>query len=88
MSVEDAERIEEERKNLEIAKDFQRIANEEHYKEKAEIENQTGRQSNLSNDSPPLAGKDERSNLNQTQTIQTVSQENQTKAQKDKVYHT
>jgi hypothetical protein len=66
VSVEEAERIEAERKNLESAKDFQRIANLEHYKEKAEIENQTGVQPNLPIDSLPLAGSDERSNLNQT----------------------
>jgi hypothetical protein len=42
VSAEDLENIEAEKKNLESARDFQRIANEEHYKEKAEIENQTG----------------------------------------------
>ncbi len=66
------------RRNLECAKDFQLIANLEHYKEKAEIEskraeieNQTGLQLNLSTDSLPLAGTDDSSNPNQT----TLSQE-------------
>ncbi len=84
MTVEDTERIEEERKNFESARDFQRMANEEHYKERAEIENQTDQQFNLSNDSPPLAGMDERSNLNQTKSVQTVSKQNQTKVQSHK----
>ncbi len=55
VSVEESERIEAERKNLESARDFQRIANEEHYKEKAtlaEIENQTGKIDDLSITSP------------------------------------
>jgi hypothetical protein len=67
------EKIEEERRNLECARDFQRIANMEHYKEKAEIEskrakieNQTGLQPNLSIDSLPLASMDDGSNPNQT----------------------
>ena len=80
MSVEDAERIEAERKNLESARDFQRIANDEYLKEQAGIENQTGEQLNLSFVSPPLAGADEQSNLNQTQT---VSNQNQTKVLSD-----
>lgn len=87
MSVEDAERIEAERKNLESARDFQRIANDEYLREKAKIENQTGEQLNylinLSFVSPPLAGADERSNLNQTQLDQTVSNQNQAKVLSD-----
>ncbi len=49
------DKIEEDRKNLECARNFQVIANMEHLKEKAEIEskraeieNQTGKQPNLS----------------------------------------
>ena len=66
VSVEETAKVEAERKNLESARDFQRIANDEYLMEKAEIENQTGEQLNLSFVSPPFAGADERSNLNQT----------------------
>ncbi len=83
MSAEDLERIEAKKKNLESARDFQRIANEEYHKEKAEIENQTGEQINLSIVSPSLAGADERSNLSQTQPDQSVSNQNQNKVLSD-----
>jgi hypothetical protein len=75
VSAEDLEKIEAEKMNLESARDFQRIGNEEHYKElaDAEIENQTGEHDNLPIDSPPMAGSDERSNLNQTQQVQSES---------------
>ncbi len=73
VAVEESEKIEAERKNLESARGFQLIANLEHYKEKAKIEslraeneNQTGLQHNLSIDSLPPAGIDESLNLNQT----------------------
>ncbi len=73
MSDKGLEKIEEERRNLECAKEFQRIENMEHYKEKAEIErrraeieNQTGELPNLLIDSLPLASTDDVSNLNQT----------------------
>ena len=70
VSVEESERIEAERKNLESARDFQRIANEEHYREKAtlaEIENQTGKIDDLSTIPPSLSGQDaiKQSNKNQ-----------------------
>jgi hypothetical protein len=68
ISAEDLENNEAEERNLKSARDFQRIANEEHYKElaEAEIENQTGEHNNFPIDSPPMAGSDERSNLSQT----------------------
>ena len=59
--------------DLECAKGFQRIANLEHYQEKADIErrkaeneNQTGLPHNPSIDVLPLTSKDECSDLNQT----------------------
>jgi hypothetical protein len=81
VSLEEAEKIEAERSNLESARDFQRIANLEHYEEKAAIEskkaeseNQTGLQLNSSIDPLLLAGTDECLNLikpYQTLSIQT-----------------
>jgi hypothetical protein len=88
LSENRAKKIEEERKNLECAKNFQRIANMEHLAEKAEIEskraeieNQTGKQPNLSivsMHSLPLAGTIGVSNLDQTTSDLGVSNLNQT----------